>query len=73
MTMSFTLTLTLFPDLVKRSTSTSEGTTFLNLCTLKHLMSMQKIGEKDKEDPQNVPHAKRALTVIRTVSGFRYI
>lgn len=34
---------------------------------------MQKIGEKDIEDPRNVLDTKRALTVIKTASGFRYI
>lgn len=35
--------------------------------TLKNLLSIQKFGEKDIEDPRNFSDTKRALNVIRTV------
>lgn len=38
---------------------------------LKVLLSMNKCGEKDLEDPTNFPHAKMVLSVVRIGSGSR--
>lgn len=38
---------------------------------VKHLLAMQKLGDKDTEDLRNFPGVHRVLTVIRTGSGSR--